>query len=339
MKRTILVTGSEGLIGTSLCTALFHERYAVRPFDIAIDPNRVGHGDVTVRSMLNVAMQGCVGVVHLGAVSRVVWGQREPERCWKTNAIGSQNVVNAALNMPCSPWVVVASSREVYGQSVRLPVKESAPIAPINVYGRSKARAEEAVTEAQESGLRSCVVRFSNVYGSICDHSDRVVPAFCTAAINGGVLRVEGPERTFDFTHVHDAVAGLCAVIKAFESGAPTMTPIHLATGVGTRLGQLATMAWNAAGQRGRVEHAGGREYDVTHFIGDSSRARELLGWRPKIGIACGVRGMVRQILGNFDEGWGVRQGGSLPNKCVPGPRGNRKAATVPAKSENGDEY
>jgi len=104
-----------------------------------------------------------VGVVHLAAVSRVIDGERDPARCWAVNVEGTRTVVEAAQSSPLRPWVIYASSREVYGQPSALPASEDCDRAPLNVYGRSKVAAEDLVTA---SGLAHAIVRFSNVYGA-----------------------------------------------------------------------------------------------------------------------------------------------------------------------------
>ena len=72
-------------------------------------------------------MAGVDGVIHLAAVSRVVWGQKNPELCWETNVTGVQNVLDAAREASSRPWVISASSREVYGEAEHLPVSEDMP--------------------------------------------------------------------------------------------------------------------------------------------------------------------------------------------------------------------
>jgi nucleoside-diphosphate-sugar epimerase len=113
------------------------------------------------------------GIVHLAAVARVKHAEADSARCWAVNVVGTENVIAASLAMRRRPWVVVASSREVYGQPGRTPVVESDPIAPINVYGRSKAACEQAALAGRSDGLRVAVLRLANVYGSIHDHPDR----------------------------------------------------------------------------------------------------------------------------------------------------------------------
>lgn len=291
MVDTILITGSEGVIGTALARELGRDT-CVRGFDVRAC-TRSERRDVFERAALQEAMIGCAGVIHLAAVSRVAWGEQDPSHCWRTNVDGTRNVLDAAVASGERPWVLLASSREVYGQPEDLPVTEDTPVRPVNVYGRSKAEAERLAMAAGATGLRSAIVRLTNVYGEVHDHPDRVIPAFCHAALLNEPLRVDGPDREFDFTHVDDVVRGICATIKVLESSRERIPPIHLATGEPTSLAQLARLVLDAADSTSAVRRNGVRSFDVDRFYGDPGRARELLGWEPRVSIGQGVSALV----------------------------------------------
>jgi nucleoside-diphosphate-sugar epimerase len=285
----ILVTGSEGLIGKSLSAALEATGHGVERLDLRC----AVPSDIRDKECIRAKIAGCRGVVHLAAVSRVAWGERDPGHCWQVNAEGTRNVLACAEAAPERPWVLVTSSREVYGEAQTLQLHEDSPIRPMNVYGRSKAASEAHAEESRARGLCTAVVRFSNVYGSIDDHPDRVVPAFASSAAAGGVLRVCGSDHVFDFTHLSDTIRGVLAMVGALEGGAQALPPIHLVTGRATSLGELAQIANQAAGGRGRIIEMPSRNYDVSRFVGDGTRARNLLNWRPEIDIKDGVYQLV----------------------------------------------
>jgi nucleoside-diphosphate-sugar epimerase len=100
-----------------------------------------------------------------------------------------------------------------------------------------------------------------------------------------------------DFTHVDDVVRGVLAVIEQLAGNTRTLLPVHLVTGTGIRLGELAELAKAAGGRSAKILEAPSRAYDVTHFVGDPSRARALLGWRAQIDIAEGVARLVRDFV------------------------------------------
>lgn len=288
----ILITGSEGLIGAALRNRLIEAGHEVVSFDIAA---RDSHSrlDITDYPAVRRAVAGCSGIVHLAAVSRVVWGERDPVRCNAVNIDGTQNVLRAAGELgKRAPWVLVAGSREVYGQALSQPVKESAEPRPLNVYARSKAAAELIVARGRASGLRACVIRFSSVYGSVADHPDRVAPAFARLAVSGGTLRIDGQSTTLDFTHVDDVTAALEIAADELSAGGGPLPTVHLASGRGVSLEELAEIAIAAAGS-GTVEIGPPRSYDVTSFTGDPTLADQILGWRAKISIEEGMACLV----------------------------------------------
>lgn len=292
MKKRILVTGSEGLIGTALSDALAQQGYDVVSLDLqALGPRN--QGDVRKAEDLHRSVRGCIGIVHLAAVSRVIDGEKNPDRCWETNVGGTRNVIAAALSSPIRPWIIQASSREVYGQPASLPVCEDIPLAPVNIYGRSKIEGERLISEARSAGLRTAILRFSNVYGWTRDHSDRVVPAFARAAAFGLPLRVDGADHTFDFTHIDDTITGIMALIALLQAGEAPPPPIHLLTGQPTTLGQLARLAVELAGTNAAINDGPPRTFDVSHFYGSPRRAEQVLGWRPRTTIRDGLARLI----------------------------------------------
>jgi len=280
--NTLLVTGSKGLIGTALTVCLNQLGFGFKPFDVCFEQDHPGSGDIRDKDSVRQAIEGCIGIIHLAGTSRVISGEKDPELCWKQNIDGTRNVIEAALNSPLKPWVVYASSREVYGQQDLLPVAEDTVLRPMNVYAYSKVAAEKIVKDAREEGLVTSVLRFSNVFGSPFDHEDRVIPAFCRAALLGENLYVEGAENTFDFTFVEDIVRGIIAVIGILTKNPQNLPSIHFTTGRGITLREAASIITDRAKSFSSIKEVPPRSFDVSRFYGNPSRAKELLGWTPQ---------------------------------------------------------
>lgn len=283
----VLLTGSEGLIGKALRAYLEARGSIVVGLDLVAHGSE--RGDVRDPQRMAQAVAGVHGVVHLAAVSRVVWAETDPGLCWSTNVVGLRNLIARLGECESPPWLVFASSREVHGQPALLPATEDTPLAPLNAYGRSKVEGERLVMEAGQSNLRTAVVRLSNVYGRADDHADRVVPAFARAAVTGGTLRVDGSNNQFDFTHIDDAVRGIVALVEVLEGSAASLPPVQLCTGEPTSLGELASMASESSGGKVCIVEAAPRDYDVSVYYGDPARARELLGWAACVSIREGL--------------------------------------------------
>ncbi|MCC5988227.1 MAG: NAD(P)-dependent oxidoreductase [Pararhodobacter sp.] len=287
------MTGSDGLIGTALYAELQARGHALRRFDIA--DRQAGPGDILAPAALAAAMKGCSGVIHLAAVSRVVWGERDPRKCLETNVTGTRNVIEGVQARAPQPWLIFASSREVYGQSAMLPVSERSPLRPMNHYARSKVAGERDVMKASDDGIRAAILRLSTVYGSTGDHADRLVPAFCRAAVGGLPLRVEGARNSVDITHVADVAAVIANVAEALAAG-QSFRPMHLTTGRATSLAGLARLVVRLARSESRIVTALPRDYDVSNFNGDPGLAQAQIGWRPRVSLEAGLAELIARF-------------------------------------------
>lgn len=287
----LLVTGSAGLIGTAIGRRLDGAGIAYRGFDICDG----AQFDTRNTASLEKALEGITGVIHLAAVSRVVWAEEAPAHAKAVNVDALENLIRLMDAAQSQPWLIFASSREVYGEQAILPVSEDAALSPLNTYARTKVAGEQLAQAAAAHGLHTQIVRFSNVYGTIDDHNDRVVPAFARTAAHGGEVRVDGSANMFDFTHVDDAAAGLFKTIEAVSAG-EKLPPLHFLTGVGTTLAELAQLSQKKALASVSAKEAPSRKFDVSKFVGNPERAQQLLGWKANIGIDEGFEDLVRQF-------------------------------------------
>jgi nucleoside-diphosphate-sugar epimerase len=294
-EPTVLVTGSSGLIGTALVRRLTSEDISCRGLDVR-SREPASRVDIRETAKLEKMVSGVAGIVHLAAVSRVIDGQRDPVLCRATNVDATGRLLETAISSPRRPWLIYASSREVYGQQDSFPVGEDAEFRPLNVYARSKVDAELLVEKAREAGLRTAIVRFSSVYGSADDHVDRIVPAFVSAAVRGGDLRVDGLGCEFDFTHIDDVAIGISRMINALITGESRLPPLHLVSGRSVSLLQLANLANEIGGGNGRIVASTPRDFDVFKFVGSPDRARRLLGWKATTELRSGVARLARDF-------------------------------------------
>ena len=306
----VLVTGSEGLVGTELCKRLVAAGHTVERMDIKLfhAANASIYQDVTERYDCAERVRNFSpdGVIHLAACSRVLWGEERPEQCARTNVGGTANMLHALTK----GWFLFVSSREVYGNPTTFPVTEDAPRLPINTYGWTKALGEEMTFEARKREINAGVVRLSNVYGRTTDHPDRVLPAFAHAAAVGRPMHVAGSQKRFDFVHVEDAARGIQAAAAYLHSGKQLPT-IHFTTGVGTTLETLAHKCNTAAKRLGlpgaEIRARDVKGYEVNGCVGDNARANDVLGWQPRVAIDDGIEMMVAAYGGvTLDDAAGL---------------------------------
>ncbi len=293
----ILITGSSGFIGSALKRLLGEKGIEIVTYDIKENPM----DDVRNFSSLQAKFIGVDGIVHLAAVSRVKIAHENPLECINTNIGGTINVLESARTLISEdkhPWVIFGSSREVYGESVNLPVVETSNRKPINVYGVSKLSGEELCkVYAGNYGLKTRVLRFSNVYTGINDHLDRVIPKFILHAFNREDLVINGSgEEIFDFTYITDAIQGIWGCIQEIERGSHLFDDFNLSTGVPVSLKELAEIIIEKTRSSSRVKHTKSRSYDVNKFYADPGKAQKILGFSPNIALEKGIDLVVEEL-------------------------------------------
>jgi len=291
----LLVTGSSGLIGSELVKRLREEGHEVRRFDLRPAEGQPAR-DLRDGAALEEAAAECDGVYHLAAVSRVAWGADAPDICADINIRGTRALVDTMLAHG-KPWLVFASSREVYGNPGSRLVTEADPLVPLNEYGRSKVLAEQIVTRGRAAGLRTATLRLSNVYGTMNDHPDRAVPALLWRAHRGEDIELTGGDNYFDFVHVDDSVAGLKAAGERLARGAVQLPTVHLSTGVETSLVSLAERAIELCNAGSRIVRLPVRSFDVAGFCGDPALACTILGWRAAIDLRQGMSRLLERMV------------------------------------------
>lgn len=291
----VLITGSKGLIGAALKKALQELQVKVSGIDNSFSADHPEHGDILDSGTLFPLIEQVDGIIHLAAISRVIEGERNPQLCWKTNVEGTSNVLEAALASAKKPWVIFASSREVYGRQTDFPVKETAPLRPLNIYGESKHEGERIVQEAQMRGLQTAILRFSNVFGSIHDYQDRVIPAFCRAAALGEEMRIAGKDHLFDFTHLEDVIQGILSLILLIMKDKTSFPPIHLARGIAISLGYIAEIAQKESSHFLKIVEDPSFSFQVSKFWGDTHLAQVILNWKACISVEEGMHRLIHQ--------------------------------------------
>jgi UDP-glucose 4-epimerase len=289
--RHVVVTGGAGFIGSHLV-----DRLLATSTDqvIAFDNfsrgrlENIGHlrheprfelieGDVRDYAALAEVVRRADLVYHLAAQSSAAGATRDVKYTVETNVMGTCNVLRAAAEEDVAR-VVFASSREVYGEPLGLPVNEESPLLAINVYGATKI-AGEALCRAfrRERGLQTVVLRLANVYGP--RDEGRVVPVWLENATIGRDLQVFGGKQVIDFVWIGQVAESL---LRAGYVDGP-MPAINIGSGTGTRIVDLARRIARMADSRPHIRFEPARPIDVTRFVASVDRMRQILSVEPPL--------------------------------------------------------
>lgn len=300
----VLVTGAGGFIGSHLVERLVRLGAEVTAFVRYNSRNDLGlleilgeerkeirtiSGEIRDLETVRTATRHAEVVFHLAALVGIPYSYIHPNETVEVNTVGTLNVLSAVREGGTSK-VVVTSTSEVYGTAVSIPMTEKHPKQPQSPYAASKIAADAiALSFYYSFDLPVAIVRPFNTFGP--RQSDRaIIPALVGQALTRNVLDVGNTDPTRDFTYVADTVEGF---IKVAESSSSIGQEINLASGRDISIGALAMKIAGLCGRDVQIKPTKERirpaKSEVERLIGNASKARQLLGWEPKIDFDHGL--------------------------------------------------
>jgi UDP-glucose 4-epimerase len=285
----VVVTGGAGFIGSHLVDRLLADTHANvvvldnlhrgRLTNLAqhTDSPRLSfiQGDIRNADLVAETLHGAAAVYHLAAQSTVMGAVEDLDYSFTTNVVGTFNVLRAAASETVGR-VVFASSREVYGEPIDLPVDEGQPLLAINFYGASKVMGEAYCRAFRRAcGLNAVILRLANAYGP--RDFGRVIPLWVDQALSGEDLTVYGGKQVLDFVWVGQVVE---ALMRTADLEGPT-PPINVGSGTGTRIVDLARRIRLMAGSHSQIRLVPARAVEVVQFVARIDRMRQLLRLEP----------------------------------------------------------
>jgi UDP-glucose 4-epimerase len=247
-------------------------------------------GDLRERALLERALRGVEVVFHQAAVPSVPRSVAEPERTHSVNVTGTLGLLEASRAAGVRR-VVFASSSSAYGDTPVLPKVETLPPCPLSPYALQKYAAERYCQLYHRLyGLETVALRYFNVYGPRQDPESEyaaVIPRFARACLADAPAVVFGDgEQTRDFTFVDDAVA---ANLLAADAPRAAGEVVNVAGGRRVSLNALLAELRALTGARTPPRHEPARPGDVRDSLADLGRARELLGFVPRVDLPIGL--------------------------------------------------
>ena len=298
-RMKVLITGSSGQIGTNLALLLLKCGIDVTGVDVRPNP---WTADVCteVVDLVQVARGNerwqpssrpdCL--VHLAAWAKVHELVTNPRRALE-NVEMSFAALETARRARCP--IVLGSSREVYGDIHRTATNESMAdfVVAESPYSASKIAAEAFFySYARCYGMHYLVFRFSNVYGRYDNdltRMERVTPLFVRSIATDRPITVYGKDKVLDFTYVDDCTSGIHNGIEYLVGGELCNETINLASGSGATLLELIGYIESEVGKTANVTIEDPRPGEVTRYVGDIGKARQILDYEPKFDLAAGI--------------------------------------------------
>jgi UDP-glucose 4-epimerase len=290
----VLVTGGAGFIGSALCRALLergHEVVALDDLSVG-SPERVPAGGRLVRGDVRdaAAVERLLRelrprrVFHLAALHYIPDCNARPVDTLDINVGGTRVLLEACRREPPAS-VFVASTAAVYPPAGS-PFREDAPMGPIDMYGHSKAMAEDLARLFQrETGAHTVIGRLFNVFGP-CDSNPHLIPAVLAQVRSGReTLELGNLDPVRDYVHVDDVVAGILA---ASSAAAPRLTVYNVGSGRGHSVREVVAVVEKAVGHPLRVVQTADRLRAVERqeLVGDVTKLSHDTGWRPRVDFA-----------------------------------------------------
>ena len=297
-----LVTGGAGFIGSNTVDELVRRGHDVVVLDdlssgrienlarVKEDVEFIQHS-ITDLDRVREACRNVDYVIHLAARPSVPRSVKDPLETNRINVNGTLNVLVAARDAKVKR-VVFAGSSSVYGETRILPKREFVPPAPISPYGMSKLMGEMYGQVFQRVyGLEFVSLRYFNVFGPRQDPRSPysgVLSLFNAALMRGTQPTVNGDgEQSRDFTYVANVVQANLLACSA--SGAAGLA-INVGTGNRYTLNQTLALLQGITGRRALAKYGPPRSGDIRDSQADITRARQVLGYEPRIGFKEGLR-------------------------------------------------
>lgn len=296
-----LVTGGAGFIGSHLVGALLHRGDRVRVADDLSTGKRENlagcpgvdlvQGDLADPAVARRAVTGVDYVLHQAAIPSVPRSVADPRSSHRANVDATLNVLLAARDAGVRR-VVYAASSSAYGNSAALPKHEDMPTCPLSPYALQKLMGEHYMRLFTELyGLETVSIRYFNVFGPRQDPSSPysgVISLFIRALLSGEAPRIYGDgTQTRDFTYVENVVDG---VLRAATRPEAVGQVINVATGGRISLNALLETLRAILHSDVRAAYAPARAGDVHDSQADITKARQLLGYEPRIALEDGLR-------------------------------------------------
>jgi UDP-glucose 4-epimerase len=296
----ILVTGGAGFIGSHVVDAYVAAGHEVAVLDNMatgreenVNPEaRLFRADVREKTLVDQAIGAFKPDVvnHHAAQAEVTKSVADPGNDASINVVGGLNVLRACVDNSVRKVIFSSTGGALYGEPDIVPSDEDHPIRPLSPYGTSKYAFEQYLATFQRTfGLNYTTLRYANIYGARQDflaEEGRVVAIFASRMIEGKPLTIDWDgNQSRDMLHVGDVAMANIAALEGGDGGT-----YHISTGIPVTVNDLFRKLALVTEYRMEPRRGPQRKGDVYRIALDNTRAKQDLGWEPRILLEEGLR-------------------------------------------------
>ena len=292
----IFVSGGAGFIGSHVTELFCNEGHEVIVFDNLsfgyrefVDKRaKFINGSLADKALLEKNLAGVDAVIHLAASSIISRSFRNPIEYIQNNVLYAANLLEAMRKNGVKK-IINSSSASVYGEPVRVPIKESDLKRPVTIYGSTKLAFEEILGSYYYSfGIESVSLRYFNAYGprDAQQPATRAVPIWFKAILqNQGIPLYWEGKQLRDYVYAGDIAQAHLDVLNL-----KGLHIYNIGSGKGILMKDLLKQIENAAGKKANVVQKGKREGDPMKLLADTSLIKKEVGWVPKVRLEDGLQ-------------------------------------------------
>lgn len=296
-----LVTGGAGFIGSNMVRFLLGKGEKIRVLDNfetgkrdnlteVADRIELIEGDVRDVVTVEKSVKGADVVYHLAALGSVPRSIKDPVSSHDVNVNGTFNMLKASMDAKVKR-LVFASSSSVYGENPVLPQHEKLPLAPISPYGATKAIAEMYIKAFYESyGFQAIALRYYNVFGPRQDPTSQyaaAIPLFVSALLaNKPPMIFDDGEQSRGFTYIDNVLEANWLAANATKGFGEAM---NISTKNAVTVNTVVKTISKLLGKDIAPMYVPPRQGDIKHSLADVTKAKEFIGYEPKVSFEEGI--------------------------------------------------
>ncbi len=315
----VLVTGSDGFIGSHLTEELVKKGYQIKAFVYYNSFNNWGwldtlpkhimenvevfQGDIRDPNGVEDAIKGVEAVFHLAALIAIPFSYHSPDTYVDTNIKGTLNVLQAARKLE-TKRVLVTSTSEVYGTAQYIPIDEKHPFQGQSPYSATKIGADRLAESFYRSfQLPVTIVRPFNTYGPR-QSARAVIPTIITQLLTGKTeIKLGALTPTRDFNYVKDTVNGFVSI---YECDKTIGEEINIATQNEISIGELAKELIRQINPNAKIicdeKRLRPEKSEVNRLLGCNEKIMRLTDWKPQYSLEEGLRNTIDFLRQNSDK-------------------------------------